>query len=95
MDSCYQPGHRKETVFQRVFDYTHENKCEQLFAENGKFRYTRSVKRAVVGYEEHGYCWKSWKLVALWNQDMDVKSYNEAKKSCNIMTLDEKIRDCR
>jgi hypothetical protein len=30
------------------FDYAHENKCEQLFDESGKFDYTLSAKHPAV-----------------------------------------------
>jgi hypothetical protein len=43
----------------RGFDYTRENKCEQLSAERAKFDNTRSAKHAVVAYEKYHCCLKS------------------------------------
>jgi hypothetical protein len=40
----------QQTLLQSGFHYMHENKREQLFAERGKFPYTRSAKHIVVAY---------------------------------------------
>jgi hypothetical protein len=49
-DLTYEVGltNIQQTLLLRGFDYTHANKCEQLFVERGKLGYTRSAKHAVV-----------------------------------------------
>jgi hypothetical protein len=49
----------QQTLLQRGFDYTRENKCEQLLAERVNFDYTRSFKHAVVAYEKYHHCLSS------------------------------------
>jgi hypothetical protein len=39
--------------------YAHENKCEKLLAERGKFHYTRSAEHAVLACEKYHYCLQS------------------------------------
>jgi hypothetical protein len=36
-----------------------ENKCEQLFPEQGKFDCMQSAKHAVVAYKNYNYCLES------------------------------------
>jgi hypothetical protein len=48
---------RKQRI--RGFDYTSENKCEQLFSERGKFDYTWFSKHTLAAYEKCHCCLKS------------------------------------
>jgi hypothetical protein len=51
------------------FDCMRENKGEQLFAECGKFDYTRSVKHTVAAYRKYHCCLKSskWYNFCTWS----------------------------
>jgi hypothetical protein len=46
---------------QSGFNYTPENKSEQLFAEHGKLYYCAAVKHTVVAYEKYHCCLKSYR----------------------------------
>jgi hypothetical protein len=55
----------QQTLLQRGFDYTRENKYEQLFSERGKFKYTGSAKPAAIAYEKYHCCKTESKAVPL------------------------------
>lgn len=41
-------------------DYTHKNKCKQLFDKCGQFYYTWSTKQTAVAYKKYHHCLKSY-----------------------------------